>query len=163
MHCRFRRAGGFTLIELLVTIAVLAILMLMALPTYLDKLVRDQVAEAMPLANLAKPAVESAWRSGQELPADNAAAGLPPAEQIVNEVVSSVSVDQGAIHIVFGNKAHGTLKGRTLSLRPAVVEGTPAVPVAWLCGRAGPPPPMMARGADRTDVPAGLLPLRCRA
>lgn len=156
------RCGGFTLLELLVTIAVLAILMLIALPSYLDRLARDQVAEALPLANVLKPVVEAAWAARQPLPADNAAAGAPPPGKIVNEMVSSVTLENGAIHIAFGNRANRALRGHVLTIRPAVVEGMPAVPIAWLCGLAPPPTPMAARGTDRTDVPVGFLPVRCR-
>ena len=156
------RPGGFTLVELMVVIAVLAILALIALPTFTDKLVRDQIVEALPLADLAKPPVSAAWARGLALPADNAAAGLPAADKIVNTLVSSVTVQDGAIHIQFGNRAHRALKGKTLSLRPAVVEDARVVPVAWICGKAPVPDKMTALGADRTDIPVGLLPLRCR-
>lgn len=157
-----QRARAFTLIEMMVVVSVIAILALVALPTFTDKLVRDQVAEALPLGAIAKPAIEAAWRAGQPLPADNAAAALPVPEKIVNNVVSSVTVQDGAIHIRFGNRANKLLTGKTLSLRPAVVDDAPIVPVTWLCGAARPPEKMTARGADRTDIPTGLLPLRCR-
>src|SRR5207253_2211367 len=114
-HC------GFTLVELMVSITVLAILLLIALPSYLDRVVLNQVNEGLPLANLLKAPVEAAWRAKQPLPADNAAAGLPAADKIVNEVVTSVALDNGAIHITFGNRAAGALKGKVLTLRPAVV------------------------------------------
>ncbi|TWO67003.1 prepilin-type N-terminal cleavage/methylation domain-containing protein [Caenimonas sedimenti] len=153
---------GFSLLELLAALAVMCILLLIALPSYTDRIVREQVVEALPLANLAKPAVEAAWRNGEPLPADNAAAGLPAGDKIVNAVVTSVTLQDGAVHIVFGHRAHPSLRGRTLTLRPAGVEDARVVPVVWLCGRAAPPPPMAAHGTDRTDVPAGLLPLRCR-
>ncbi len=157
-----RRPRGFTLIELMVVVSVMAILALIALPSFTDKLVRDQVAEAVPLGAIAKPAIEAAWRAGQPLPADNAAAALPVPEKIVNNVVSSVTVQDGAIHIRFGNRASKLLSGKTLSLRPAVVNDAPIVPVTWLCGAARAPDKMTARGIDRTDIAAGLLPLRCR-
>jgi len=156
------RRNGFTLIELMVVIAVIAILSLIALPTYLDRIVREQVAEGLPLGDLAKPPIAAAWRLGQPLPPDNEAAGLPQADKIVNGVVSSVTVQDGAIHIRFGNKANKALSGKVLSLRPAVVEDTPVVPVTWLCGAAAAPDKMKALGTDRTTVPPGLLPLRCR-
>lgn len=162
MTKRAARAGGFTLIELMVVIAVVAILALIALPTYIDKLAREQIAEALPLADLAKQPVGLAWSIGTALPADNAAAGLPAADRVVNTLVSSVTVEDGAIHIRFGNNAHRALKGKTLSLRPAVVEETRLVPVAWLCGKAAVPGNMSVKGVDRTDVPVGLLPMRCR-
>ncbi|WP_222622556.1 pilin [Ramlibacter albus] len=157
------RARGFTLLELMVAIGVLAILLLITLPSYMDRIVREQVLEALPLADLLKPPVEAAWRNKQPLPADNAAAGRPAAEKIVNQVVSSVALQDGAIHVTFGNRANGALKGKVLSIRPAVVEDEPIVPVTWLCGNAPAPEKMVAKGANRTDIPNGLLPLRCRA
>ncbi len=157
-----RRAAGFTLIELMMVLAVVVVLMLVALPSYLDKLVRDQIGEALPLAEIAKPAVEAAWRLGAPLPADNAAAGLPPADRIVNQRVKSLTVHQGAIHVVFGNQAHNALQGKVLTIRPAGVDDARIVPLAWLCGAAKAPDKMTVQGENRTSVPAGLLPLRCR-
>ena len=69
---------GFTLIEVMVVVAVIAILAMMAFPTYQDKLVRDQVTEALPLADIAKAPVAAGWTLLKLFPADNAAAGLPP-------------------------------------------------------------------------------------
>ena len=146
----------------MVVIAVLAILALIALPTYTDKIVRQQIAEALPLADIAKQPVGTAWSQNLPLPTDNAAAGLPAADKIVNTLVSSVTVQDGAIHIRFGNSAHRALKGKTLSLRPAGVEDARVVPVAWICAKAPVPDKMTVKGEDRTDIPVGLLPLRCR-
>jgi type IV pilus assembly protein PilA len=156
------RHRGFTLVEMMVVISVMAILALIALPTYTDKRVRDQVLEALTLADIAKPPVVAAWSLGQPLPADNAAAGLPAADKIVSALVSSVTVQDGAIHIRFGNQANTLLRGKTLSLRPAVVQDAPVVPIAWLCGKAPTPDKMTVKGTDRTDVPSVFLPLRCR-
>lgn len=153
---------GFTLIELMVALSVLVILLLLALPNFSDRAMREQIAEALPLADLAKPPVEAAWRASLPLPADNAAAGLPPPEKIVNQWVRAVTVQDGAIHIAFGNKANRALQGKTLTLRPAGVTDARIVPVTWLCGRASAPPQMTAQGQDRTDVPAQVLPVRCR-
>jgi type IV pilus assembly protein PilA len=157
-----KRARGFTLMELMVTMAVLVILMLIALPSFLDKQVRDQIAEALPLADIAKPAVEAAWRAGTALPADNAAAGLPEPEKIVNQRVKAVTVDHGAVHILFGNQAHRSLQGKVLTLRPAGVEDARIVPLAWLCAGAKVPDKMTAQGENKTSLPAPMLPMRCR-
>jgi type IV pilus assembly protein PilA len=157
-----RRGRGFTLIELLVVLAVIAILALIALPSTQNQLVRDQVVEAAKLAEIAKGPVALAWTTTQTLPADNAAAGLPSADKIVSNYVSAVAVDAGAIHVTFGNRANAAIAGKTLSLRPAVVEDAPVVPVAWVCAGASAPQKMTARGTNRTTVPARFLPLNCR-
>jgi type IV pilus assembly protein PilA len=147
----------------MVAVAIVAILALMALPSYQDKLVRDQIIEALPLADVAKPPINMTAGLKLPLPADNAAAGLPPAEKIVSNLVSSVAVDGGAIHMTFGNRVNGVIKGKVLSLRAAVVEDAPIVPVAWICGFAPVPGNMTAKGANRTDVPQRFLPFKCRA
>lgn len=156
------RPAGFTLVEMMVVLGLVAILVLMALPSYTDKFIKEQVLEALPLADIAKPPVALAWSTDQKLPASNADAGLPAADKIVNNIVTSVQLKDGAINITFGNKANAALKGKVLSLRPAVVEDSPIVPITWLCGMASPPPKMTAKGENRTDIPINHLPLRCR-
>jgi type IV pilus assembly protein PilA len=83
--------------------------------------------------------------------------------QIVNNYVSSVAVQGGAIHVTFGNRANGAIKGRILTVRPAIVEGEPVVPVTWVCGYAGPPEKMTVKGDNKTNVPAEYLPMKCRS
>ena len=90
------------------------------------------------------------------------AAGLPAADKIVGNYVDAVTIEGGAIHLHFGNRANRALRGKTLSLRPAVVEDAPIVPVAWVCGDASVPDKMAVKGPNRTDVAKGFLPLNCR-
>ena len=146
----------------MVVLGVVAILVLMMVPAYTDRMVREQVNEALPLADLAKKPVAAAWAAVQVFPADNAAAALPAREKIVSDLVSSVAVESGSIHITFGNRANSLIKGKVLTLRPAVVEDAPIVPVTWLCGFAAVPDKMVAKTANRTDVPKGYLPVKCR-
>jgi type IV pilus assembly protein PilA len=157
------RSRGFTLIEIMVVLGIVAILALMMVPTYHQRAVREQVIEALPLAELAKNPIALSWALARAFPKDNAAAGLPPAEKIVGNLVSAVSVEEGAIHVRFGNRAYSQIRGKVLTLRPAVVEDAPIVPVAWVCGFATVPDKMTVKGANKTDVPAQYLPARCRA
>ncbi len=140
------RGRGFTLLELMVVVGIVAILALLAIPTYQDKFVRDQIAEALPLADIAKPPV-----------------ALSVAEKIVNNTISSVAIQGGAIHITFGNHANRVIVGKILTLRPAVVEDAPIVPVTWVCGYATAPDKMTLKGENKTNLPPGWLPIKCRA
>jgi len=151
------------MVEMLVVMAIIAILALMAAPSFQDQIIRDQINKALPLANIAKTPNAAAWAALQLFPNDNAAAGLPPADKIVSDAVSSVSVQDGAIHITFGNRANGVILGKMLTLRAAVVEDAPVVPVTWVCGYAEAPDKMTLHGQNRTNVPAGFLPFACRS
>jgi len=157
------RHSGFTLLELMVVVGIVAILALLAIPTYQDKAIRDQIAEALPLADIAKPPVALQWALLQTFPNDNTAAGLPVADKIVNNYISSVAIEAGAINITFGNHANRAILGKVLTLRPAVVTDAPIVPVTWVCGFATPPDKMTVKGENRTSLPPGWLPLKCRA
>jgi len=153
---------GFTLIELMIVVAIIAILAMIAMPSIQGKLVRSQIIEAAHWSEVAKAPVAASWTATKTLPADNAAAGLPVADKIVSNLVTSVAIESGAVQITFGNQANAALKGKVLSLRPAVVEDAPIVPVSWVCGNASAPDKMTAKGTNRTDVPERFLPLNCR-
>jgi type IV pilus assembly protein PilA len=153
---------GFTLIELMAVVAIIAILALMAVPSYHDKHIREQVVEAMRLTDIAKGPIGVAWSITKTFPDDNAAVGLPAPDKVVSNYVKSLTVEAGAIHVVFGNQANGALRGMTLSLRPAVIEDAPIVPVAWVCGFAAAPEKMTVVTANKTDVPKHWLPVNCR-
>lgn len=144
-------------------IAVIAILALLAIPGVPDRIVREQVIEGARLTDFMKPAIATVWSTQLRMPVDNADAGLPSADRVVGNVVSSVAVESGALQITFGNQANGNLRGKVLTLRPGVVPDAPVVPVAWVCGRAEAPQRMVARGLDKTTVPERYLPLNCRA
>jgi type IV pilus assembly protein PilA len=154
---------GFTLVEMMAVIAVITILALMAIPSYLDKIVKAQIEAALPLSDIAKRSVATFWSGTQTMPADNTIAALPAADKIVNNYVSAVSVQDGVINLTFGNRASKSIAGKTLSLRPAIVEDAPVVPITWVCGEAEAPEKMTAIGKNQTNVDPMYLPMECRA
>jgi type IV pilus assembly protein PilA len=163
MHAPSHRPSrGFTLIELMVVVAVIAVLATLAVPSMQGRLVRGQLVDAVKLADIAKAPVAAAWATTKTLPVDNAAAGLPASDKIVSTLVSAVAVESGAIQITFGNQANGAIRGKTLTLRPAVVEDAQVVPVSWVCGNSPVPAKMTAKGLNKTDVPLNFLPVNCR-
>ncbi len=153
---------GFTLMEMLAVLAIIAILALMAVPSHLDRLARQQIEAALPLADITKQPVAASWVLLRSLPVDNAAVALPVADKIVNNYVSALAIEDGAIQITFGNQANKAIAGKLLTLRPAVVIDAPIVPVAWVCGNAQVPEKMTAAGINRTNIANTFLPLACR-
>jgi type IV pilus assembly protein PilA len=155
-------AAGFSMIELMVVLAIIAILALMAAPTFQYKVARDQVVEALPLADLAKKPIASTYLASNMLLADNASAALPVPDKIVNNLVSAIAIENGAIQITFGNRASGLISGKILTLRPAIVQDAPMVPVAWVCGFAPVPVNMTVKGENKTNIDPNYLPYSCR-
>ena len=87
-----KTTSGFTLVEMMAVIAVITILALIAIPSYLDKIVKAQIEAALPLTDIAKRSVATFWSATQTMPADNAVAALPTADKIVNNYVSALTV-----------------------------------------------------------------------
>ena len=59
---------GFTMLEMMAVVAVIAILATLAVPSYVDRIVRDQIKEALPLAEIAKQPIATSWSLAQSFP-----------------------------------------------------------------------------------------------
>jgi len=153
---------GFTVVEMMVVVAIIAILALIALPSSLDRIVREQVNAAIPLADTAKEPIAAGWKESKTLAAGNTEIGLPVPQKVVSNFISALEVQNGVIHMTFGNKAHPRLMGKVLSIRPAVIEESQIVPIAWVCGNAAAPAQMVVKGENRTNVSVEYLPRMCK-
>jgi type IV pilus assembly protein PilA len=159
---QLKRVRGFTLIELMIVVAIIGILASIAIPAYQDYTIRAQVVEAFALVDEVKPSVRDHYRERRVWPEDNEDAGTPAPEHLLGQYVAGIVVEGGAMHVRFGNKAHTSLSGTTLTIRPLYVTANPSSPIAWNCGRSAPPQGMSPQGMDRTDVPSKFLPSACR-
>lgn len=157
-----KKTRGFTLIEIMVVVAIIAILALMALPSPDPAIARKQVVESMELIEDYKKLVAFYNKSTQVFLKDNKEAGIPAADKLLGNYVDRIDLKDGAFHIHFGNKAHPNIKGKTLSVQPIMVQGSPESPISWICGKAAVPTNMRAVGENRTDLELKDLPLNCR-
>ena len=157
-----KKTLGFTIVEMMVVVAILAILAMIAIPSALTRIIREEVSAAIPLAEAAKEPAAAQWKATKTLPADNKEAGLPAADKVVSNLISTLVVDKGVIHMTFGNKARSILQGKILSIRPALIEESQAVPVAWVCGNAPAPAKMTLMGDNKTNIDAKYLPFACK-
>lgn len=153
---------GFTAIEMMIVVAILGILAMIAIPSSMHRIIKEQIVAALPLADIAKTPIAAHWAVSKTLLADNAEAGLPDHDKVVSNFVSSLQVENGAIHMTFGNKAHPQIKDKVLTLRPAVIEESQIVPVAWVCGNAKAPEKMTIKGENKTNVSPDYLPHLCK-
>jgi type IV pilus assembly protein PilA len=158
-----KKFSGFTLIELMIVVAILGVLATLAVPTFQERVIRAQVNEAISLSEFAKESVAAYFRANKRMPRNNGEAGLPPADKIIGNYVTSLEVADGAIQVTLGNRINRNANGKVLTLRPAVVIDYPQVPISWNCGVAEAPVAMKHFGENRTNLSPPYLPVDCRS
>ena len=154
---------AFTLIEMMVVITIISILAAVAMPNYMVFILRAQVVESYELINDLKPYVKEYYQHQGTFPANNRAAGLPEPGKLIGNYVTSVELENGAFHLTLGNRVNQQLQGKVLTIRPAVAEGSPNSPYAWISGYAEPAPGMQAVGTNKTTVDPQNLPYTSRS
>jgi type IV pilus assembly protein PilA len=149
-----RSDSGFTLIDLMVVVAIVSILAVIAIPVYIDYVVRSKTSEGMGFAAEAKTSVsEYYYTNGRRMPEDNKTVGLPLAADYdkaggyIRSLELSSSDPRGVINVTF--KIPGsTADNKILQLVPATVRDL----ISWTCKSP----------TDGTGVPVNQAPPSCR-
>lgn len=145
----------------MVVVAIIAILVTMARPDQSPKIIKAQVVESLGLVAPYKSAIGQYYQLKGKFPNDNEELGVDEANRIIGNYMVSATIDNGAIHIEFGNKAQQQIQSKILSLRPVFVADA-QTPISWVCGDGEVPAGMMSTAPNRSDIEAKFLPLLCR-
>ena len=160
---------GFTLIELMIVVAIIGILAAIAIPAYQDYTIRTQVTEGVNMAANAKAPIAESFLLRGEPPADRATAGMTPnGSDTQGSFTTSVDITDGVVVVTFGNLAHASITGRTVTLTPyQTTDGS----IVWRCGTATAPAGLQLLGTGlgglvttyiAPTVPNQYLPASCR-
>ncbi|HEY1036499.1 MAG TPA: pilin [Burkholderiaceae bacterium] len=125
---------GFTLIELMIVIAIIAILLVIAIPAYQDYTVRARVSEGVNLAAAAKLAVSETTLDTGTLPGNNGDAGY---QSPSSTYVSSITIGaNGVVDVLLSNDAGlSDAGGGHLLFTPTWQTGD--AQILWTCSATG--------------------------
>lgn len=157
---------GFTLIELMFVVAIIGVLAAIAIPSYNDYLIRSKLSDGFMLSTTATSAVTNYYAHHGRLPANNQAAGLPPAKEISTEYVARMEIINGAVSLVFRPEVFGgAWQGgeARIALNPIVTENPAhALALGWMCGVQQAPQGLRPLTELETTIPARYLAAGCR-
>lgn len=153
----------FALIALACLLPVLVVgsLTAVAIPAYADYAARAHVGEAILHSAPYRTAIAERAAAGTAL-AEISLESLAGIETNPSPRAWELDVDNGVVRVTFGEEAGQPVAGTTLSWTPALSR---TGEIAWVCGRAPPPPGFAAIEPDHaagTDVPTRYLPIQCR-
>jgi type IV pilus assembly protein PilA len=142
---RPQAARGFTLIELMIVVAIIGIVASLAIPAYMDYVVRSKVTEILLMQRHDAEMLEEYYSLNGVMPADPADAGMGVSSTRSQFLTADITVDWDGTTVTvtypvdFGGDAAGNM----------LYTGVPGVnDLKWTC--------------SSPDIPARYLPGTCR-
>lgn len=157
-----KRQLGFTLIELTSVISIIGILAAIAIPNYMGYIVRAKISEGFLLSGKLITNITDYYAYTGQLPKNQQALAI--SERISGRYVDDITVENGAIHIIFKETANlnDNAIQNVITLRPAILDVYPPNNlITWVCGNAPAVKGMILYGDNKTTIPNKYLPRNC--
>src|SRR5512133_881050 len=122
---------GFTFIELMTVVAIIGILAAIAIPQFSAYRARAYRAEGFQLADAVKKNIVDYFDHTGRLPKDNERAGVAAPELLRGKYVERITVENGAIRVVFQVNDKGILYAEPIVLTPEINKVDPTAPLLW--------------------------------
>ncbi len=146
-----KKINGFTLIELMIVVAIIGILAGIAIPSYSGYMAQAKLSEVHSLTARLKPSIEEFYVKNGKFPKNNREAKLPKANYLIGHYITSIAIENGAMHVTLGNKIGPSLTDKIVSVQPLVVIGSPESPIAWSFACENAPNGMKRVGKNKTS------------
>ncbi len=143
--------------ELMMAILILGVLSSVAAQVYSQLTLKAHMAEPITYAGTLKHQITIYYTQHFKFPENNQQAGIPAFNKKMSGKLKSVTIENGAIHLLIGNKVPKQLEGKYLTFRPAIDESNEVSPVSWLCGYQQPTEDLKVIGENKTDISKDFL------
>lgn len=133
LSCRTRSARGFTLIEVMITVAIVAILAAIALPSYSDYLLRGRLVDATTALSAQRAKLEQYYQDNRTyLSVSSSSIVSPCATDVVSGTFTvSCSSSVTATSYVLTATGSGTTAGFVYTIDTNGNQATTGLPSKW--------------------------------